>query len=360
MRIGLIGMGGIGSVRATAMQRSAAVELVAAADLDPARLAPLPATVRRYRDPDRLLSDPTLEAVVIATPPPSHVELALAALDYGKHVLIEKPMAPDVDGCLALCERAEARGLAAACGFNHRYFPAVRRVRDDLMSGRLGEISHVRGYAGHVGLKEFSAPWMHDADVIGGGTLSDNGIHMIDLVAHLLGDVAWVAGAVSDRVWQLPGSEDNGLAVLRSAAGTPASLHSSWSEWKGYRFSLEVYGQHGTARAYYAPMLYSSITMSEPGGARRRRVDLYPSNIVREKLAGWQSTVVTTFLAELQDFVDYCRGRCQGLTIATARDGLRAVAIATAIRACSRDGQAVDLTRCIQSRRSEDDPGPDA
>ena len=83
----------------------------------------------------------------------------------------------------------------------------------------------------------------------------DVGIHLIDLTAYILGDVREVFGVASNNVWNLPGSEDNGVAILRSANGTVATLHATWSEWKGYRFYVEAYGDRGMVKAFYAPMM---------------------------------------------------------------------------------------------------------
>jgi predicted dehydrogenase len=76
-----------------------------------------------------------------------------------------------------------------------------------------------------------------------------NGIHIIDLTRYFLGEVAEVKGYASDSVWGFPGCEDNGFALLKSPWGHIASLQASWSEWRGYRFYIDVYGTRGFVRA---------------------------------------------------------------------------------------------------------------
>ena len=177
---------------------------------------------------------------------------------------------------------------------------------------------------------------------MGGGTLLDNGVHIIDLTRYLLGEVVEVYGIATTGVWKLDRSEDNGIAILTNPHGKHAVLQATWSEWKGYRFHIEAYGDRGMARASYAPMMSMSVTMDKPGGARRRQHHFYPANILREKIKGWQSTVIRGFGKEYQDFVALCAGH--GNIIADGFAGFRAVEIAHAIYRCSEEKCAVRLS----------------
>jgi predicted dehydrogenase len=342
MRFGLIGLGAIGQLRRIALARTPQCELTAVCDIDPdrARFNAVGAII--FSTAEALFRSDACDAVVISTPPNTHEELAVAAVENGKHVLLEKPMANSAAACRRIIESSRAAGRVVTIGFNHRYFAAIKVVRDAIRSGSIGRLSHVRGYAGHVGLAEFKAPWMYDKNVMGGGTLMDNGVHLIDLVQHLMDGVTRVTGLVSDRVWQLE-VEDNGFALLRNEAGVVGSIHSSWSEWKGYHFFVEAYGDRGMARAYYAPMTATLITMDRVGGERRLRRNFFPATILREKLYGWQSTVVPAFISEFQDFVAIVEGRPDSAVIARAEDGWLAAQIAEAVYVSARDGESVSL-----------------
>ena len=243
-------------LRAQALAKSEECDLAGVADLDPAlarkavQLGGGGASVPDFGDYRALFDSGALDAVVVSTPPATHEAISVAALDAGLHVLCEKPLANSVPAARRMVERAGEASRVLATGFNHRYFPAIQRVRQAVESGELGELDHVRGYAGHVGLSELQgAAWLRDPEAMGGGALVDNGIHVIDLVRHILGEVRDVSGLVSDRVWNIPGAEDNGIALLRSSEGRIASLHASWTEWRGYRFWLAAYGERGTAWA---------------------------------------------------------------------------------------------------------------
>jgi len=170
---------------------------------------------------------------------------------------------------------------------------------------------------------------MYDKDVMGGGALMDNGTHVIDLVRYIIGDPTEVFGFATGKVWKL-GVEDEGIALLRTMGGTTASIEASWHEWRGYRFHIEVYGDRGMARAYYAPMMATVVKLDKPGGSKSVERHFYPKAILREKVKGWQSTVIQTFLEELADFVAAARGHSHSGRLAVATDGLRAVQIAQA------------------------------
>lgn len=343
MRFGLVGAGGIGRVRAQALMHAEGCRLSAVTDMDEKRAQALATATgaRAFPSLDAFLASDELDAVIISTPPQFHEEIAIAAMAAGKHVLCEKPLANSVEAARRMVEAARRYGRVLTTGFNHRYFEAVQFVKETLDSGAIGELDHIRAFAGHAGLSEFSAPWMYDANVIGGGALLDNGIHIIDLTRYLLGDVEEVYGVATTRVWQLDRSEDNGIAIFKSPQGKHAILQATWSEWKGYHFFIEAYGDRGMARASYAPMMSMAVTMSRPGGARRRQYHFYPGNILREKLKGWQSTAIRGFRREFQDFIALCEGRRN--IIADGFDGFRAVEIANAIYRCNQEKCAVHL-----------------
>lgn len=341
MRFGLIGAGAIGKIRADALARSPFCRLAAVSDLNEARARSAAPNARFYQNPEDLIASADVDAVIISTPPPLHEPLTLVAAAAGKHVLVEKPMSATPPSCERMIHAARQAGTVLTVGYNHRYFEALKLVRDIVCSGQIGTLSHVRAYTGHSGLSEFKASWMYDKDVMGGGALMDNGTHIIDLVRYIMGDPTEVLGFATRNIWKL-GVEDQGVALLRTASGATATIEASWHEWRGYRFHIEAYGNRGMARAYYAPMAATVITMDEPGGPKTIQRHFYPKAILREKVKGWQSTVVQTFVDELADFVALARGELHSGRLAVAVDGLRAVQIAHATydsgveRACIR------------------------
>lgn len=344
MDFGLIGAGRIGNLRANALSRLAGAKLVAITDLDPRRSEQIArsSSARICATVNELLALNEVEAVIVSTPPPDHEATVLAALAAGKHVLCEKPLSNSVAACERMVQAALKVGKVLTTGFNHRYFPAVRFLKKTIDDGTIGRLNHIRAFAGHEGLSQFGAAWEYDKKVIGGGALMDVGLHLIDLTAFLLGDVHEVSGVTSNRILNLPETEDNAFALLRNASGAVATLHASWTEWKGYHFYIEAYGDKGMAKMFYGPMMNVVVT-NQPNNKRRRRFRFYPMLTIREKLFGWQSTVIETFRRELNDFADLCRvGR--GSYIAVGRDGLRAVAIVNAVYDSSSQGRLITLS----------------
>ena len=125
--------------------------------------------------------------------------MTIVSAGAGKHVLCEKPLATSVARGERMCAAAEAAGVQLKTGFNHRYFPAMDFVRRLIDSGKLGDVVRVKARGGHGGGEEFGPGWITDPEVTGGGSLVDNGIHLLDLVRFMVGEVdrAKVSEAIS-------------------------------------------------------------------------------------------------------------------------------------------------------------------
>src|SRR5205085_11135187 len=149
VRVGFVGCGRVTETRHLAALRGVAcVEAFALSDLDAARLyavADAYGVERRYADWRGLLEDACVEAVAVCVPPALHTEIALAAIDAGKHVFIEKPLALTLGDCDLIAQRAASvAGLKAAVGFNMRLHRLVREARERAARGELGRVKLVR------------------------------------------------------------------------------------------------------------------------------------------------------------------------------------------------------------------------
>ena len=341
MRFLLIGCGEIGGLRAEALHKTApGVRLAKACDVDATRGNALAAKygVPYEKDWRAALGD-DVDAVLVSTPPPLHTDMCLEAFRRGKHVLCEKPLARNPAEGRQIVEAARTARRHLATGFNYRFYPAIATARSILDSGRIGDLDHIRSYAGHPGGNEFTHPWVHDVNVMGGGALVDNGIHILDLTRYFLGEVVEVKGFRTAHVWGFEGCEDNAFALLKNAKGNIAQLQASWSEWRGYRFFIEIYGTRGCVRASYPPMLAQATWSDKPGGPMRRKRFLFPAFQIKERLKTYRFTVVGSFVEEFKSFVRAAAG--QNTSAATGFDGLRAVEIAHAVYRSSADGQSV-------------------
>jgi predicted dehydrogenase len=283
-----------------------------------------------------------MDAIIVSSPLPFHDEACLGAFARGMHVLCEKPLANTLVGCRDIVAAARTADRVLAVGFNLRYFPAIKMIRAVLDAGRIGELDHLRLFGGHDGLHNFRADWQFRAPDSGGGAMMDIGIHLSDLARYFLGEITDVYGMMSERVLQVPGSEDNAVAIFRNESGIAASYHATWTEWRGYGMVVAAYGSHGMVRGSYAPMQNLVVAPDHPGGARRTRRHWYPEIMVREKLRSWTSTTQLSFDEELRDFVDRIGGGSGGV-LADGHAGLRSVEVADAVRRSSSSREAVRL-----------------
>ncbi len=342
MRIGIIGAAGkIGQMRVQTVQENPSTTLAAVMDLSAEKAAALAKGAPVFTDLDRFLDVP-MDAVIISTPAHVREPLCLAAFARGLHVLSEKPLHHTVDGSRRIVDAARAARRHLGAGFNMRYYPAFAFVKDVMSSGQIGEIDHVRIYGGHEGLPKFAYDWEYKAEISGGGALWDVGIHMSDMARYLLGEITEVYGVATEKIWKVPGSEDNAMAIFKSPSGVSAIYQATWTDWKGYQSAVEVYGSHGMVRGAYAPMQTMLITMEKPGGKVTKVTNRFPGIQIREKLKSWKTTALNSFAAELAEFVALTEGR-EGLRIADGHAALRAVEIAAAVPESSRTGQPVKL-----------------
>ena len=330
--MGLIGAGMIGTLRARALKSVSALQLVAIADVREERARRIAASVPNLRvesDGIILANDPKLEAIILATPPESHEAIGLACLKAGKHVLCEKPLASTIKGCEALVGAAEQAGTVLATGFNLRYTRAAMMSRHLLDSGAVGELDHIRAFHGHPGGSEFTHDWVTDRAVTGGGTLMDNGIHLIDLTRWFLGDVEDVVGYATNHTWKKAGCEDNGFLLLRNTQGKVAALQASWTEWRGYGYRVEIYGTEGFIRFGYPPMRVVYGRRDDRGKVIIKR-HLFPFYQITERIRGWRWGLTETLVHELRGWARAMTSGSPAPT--TGHDGLYAVRIAQSAR----------------------------
>lgn len=189
------------------------------------------------------LGDTRVDVVLVATPPASHLELTLAALGAGKHVIVEKPAYPCVADFDTVRAAATAAGRRVLVAENYFYKPLLRALREVIASGDLGEIRFV--WLNALKHQEASG-WRGDAALAGGGALFESGVHWISFLANL--------GMPIEEVHGLRGGAANGpdrsmLVAVRFAGGAVGALAQSWeirSPLRGLRLS-KVFGTHGAA-----------------------------------------------------------------------------------------------------------------
>lgn len=243
LRVGIIGAGLIGRKRAAALQGG---KLVAVADLslDAARTLALAHQADVEPDWTALVRRADIDAVIVATTNDALAACTRAALEAGKHVLVEKPAGRTPAEVRQLRELADRVGRILAVGFNHRFHPAFQRAKQIVAGGSLGPLMYIRARYGHGGRPGYDREWRADPERAGGGELLDQGVHLIDLCRWLGGEFELEFGSVATYFWDMP-VEDNGFLLLRSPDGRRrAWLHASCTEWKNL-FDFEFFARNG-------------------------------------------------------------------------------------------------------------------
>lgn len=239
MKIGIIGCGLIGNKRA-----DTGFTVVAAAD--PA-ISKAESLTRRFggqafSDMQGVL-DSDADIVVVAVTHDKLATIGLEALKKGKHLLLEKPGARNVEELQPLLNEANTNNLKVKVGYNHRYHPAILKARELVNMGAVGTLIFVRGCYGHGGRIGYEKEWRFQPEISGGGELLDQGSHLIDLTNWFLDEITSAHGILEQYFWDSP-VEDNCFLTLQSKSKQTALLHATWTEWKNM-FSFEIYGHRG-------------------------------------------------------------------------------------------------------------------
>lgn len=248
LRYAIVGVGGIiapNHIRALAAIPEA--ELVAVADIDPARGEPRAAEIgcAYYRDHHVLLADVRPDVVVITTPHPSHAAIARDSFAAGAHVLVEKPIAVQVSEADAMIQAADGAGRLLAVSFQQRFRPVIEQARALVDSDTIGPL--VRALCVEPWYRPAvyyrSARWRGTWQGEGGGVLLNQAPHSLDLLCYLAGTPRRVWGWTRTRVHAIE-TEDTAQAMLEFDNGAPGYLTMSTAE-TGLQQRLQVVGENG-------------------------------------------------------------------------------------------------------------------
>jgi predicted dehydrogenase len=247
LRFGVIGTGSIAHNRhLPCLKRQPDVTIVAAADVSPtsvgaaARAFDIPTVYTDFRE---MLEKEELDAVVVCTPNKYHAPATIAALESGRHVLCEKPMATDPTEARAMLDAANRSGKTLAIGFHYRHMPNVRAAKRVVDSGELGKVYMVRVEA----LRRRGIPsWgtFVQKEIQGGGAMIDYGVHLLDTALWLMGNPRpiEICASISQQLGKQPNVnpwgawnheaftvEDQAAAFVRFDNGATMLLECSWA-----------------------------------------------------------------------------------------------------------------------------------
>jgi predicted dehydrogenase len=330
VELGVIGAGFMGTRWARAIAEHPAGRLAVVADV---RQEAADALADRYgarpvRDPLEAAADPRLDGVVVCTPEHLHEEATLAAIEAGKPVAVEKPLAHTVEGCERIRDRARERGVPVLVGHVLRFEPRYALVCAAVEAGEIGSVQALRGE--RIGL-------VSDQAVLRGRTSLPlyYGVHELDVARWYAGDVTRVYAERSDGVLRARGHRVADLysATLRFASGAHGTVTLGWclpERTPGFGLAgVTVIGEWGALRVLQGE---SGVLRVGPEGAGD--ADVFWAPEVHGRLDG-------ALTAEVAHFVACARGEAQPLC--TAEDGTEAVRVSLALEASAAAGLPVDL-----------------
>jgi predicted dehydrogenase len=202
-----------------------------------------------------LIADPGVEVVSITTPNALHAQMAIAALEAGKHVWCEKPMAPSLEDSERMAAAARASGQVAILGYNYIQSPAARYIGGLLKSGAIGPLTHFRLEMDEDFMADPERPFSWRSQASSGyGALDDFAVHPMSLVTTLIGAPREVFGEMSKPYANRPDGGgrrevetfDVASALLRMADRVSGTIHVSRSSWgRKSRLQLQVFGARG-------------------------------------------------------------------------------------------------------------------
>jgi predicted dehydrogenase len=191
---------------------------------------------------EKLCSDPEVEVVDIGLPNFLHRRATELAVENGKHVICEKPLARDASEAKAMLNAVERHGVIGCYAENQVFIPQISRAMEIIESGGIGSVFWVRSREAHSGPH---SAWFWDPDLAGGGVLLDMGCHSVEVARRLIRKAPLEAGAWGATLVHEVRAEDNSIALIRYEGGALGQSENSWAACGGLDIRFEIYGSEG-------------------------------------------------------------------------------------------------------------------
>jgi predicted dehydrogenase len=241
-----------------------------------------------YASYEEMLSDPEIDAVSVCVANVVHAEISIAALNAGKHVLCEKPMAMTLAECEAMVEASEKSGKYLMIGHNQRLTKSHVKAKALIESGIIGELITFRTVFAHSGPENWSIrpgknTWFFDKNVTGLGAMSDLGINKTDLIQYLMGsrivETTATMATINKRGadGELVEVDDNAICIYRMASGAVGTMTVSWTNYGIEDNSTIICGTKGVMKIYSDPD-YSIVIELENGESIHYVIDQIQTN----------------------------------------------------------------------------------
>ncbi|MGH2694343.1 MAG: Gfo/Idh/MocA family protein [Actinomycetota bacterium] len=346
IRLASVGLGRWARVLARAAQRGQVIELVSCySRRDESRTSFCGefGVSRSAKSYEELLADPEVEGVLVTTPNDTHKAVIHQALEAGKAVYTDKPIAHTLDDAVAIGAAATESGRVFAVGHSARRLSGHREMKRWVEEGRLGEMSLAEAnFSNERGLELTPKTWRYFASKSPGGALIQLGVHHADTLQYLLGPVRSVS-AIVRKLYTESEVADATMTILEFEAGMLGYLGSGWASPGVYSMNLlgtkaNLFYDLDFTHWHESHMAdkYSTLRSQSYGESDRKAIDLPASDMFRE---------------ELEEFALAVRGEDEvEVGAAEAIDALAVVH--AALESSSRGGEAVQLQEVIEAARS--------
>jgi predicted dehydrogenase len=338
LRVGILGAGGISDTHARAASGIPRVDIVAVHGDNREKARRLAAAHRApdYPTLEAFLAHRPMDLVAIGSPSGCHSDQAIACARAGLHVLVEKPMAVTAETAGQVIEACEAAGVRLGVFFQDGLQPDLVRLKTFLDEGGLGRIllvnGHVKWYRPpeYYGTSRWRGTWALD----GGGAVMNQGIHTLDLMLHLLGDVASVS-ARARAVRHAIEVEDTAVATLEFRSGALGTFEATTAAYPGYKRRLEISGERGTIVVEHDRVIAADLASGSPPFAPSAAA------AVGESASSHVFSDASPHRRIFEDFAEALRTGSR--PICDGREGKRSIDLVLALYASARTGAAVKV-----------------
>jgi predicted dehydrogenase len=330
IHVGLIGGGNISTTHARAVGTIPGAEVVAVYGPNREKTEKLAAahSAQAFADFEKFLAFRPMEMVIIGSPSGLHATQGIAAARQGLHVLVEKPIdirTQQADALIAACDRAGVR-----CGviFQERYQPTNLRVKELVTRGGVGKLllvnAHVPWYRPPAYYSE--SRWHGVRAIDGGGALMNQGVHTVDFLLWMFGDVASVQARTATVLHRME-CEDTALAILEFASGVLGTLQVTTAEYPGYERRIEIVGSEGTIILEGDSVIAADLRKGQQGLVRP------PAAAAGERASTPVVSDISGHRAAIEDFIRSVRDG--GSLACDGREGRRSLELVERIYAAA-------------------------
>ena len=318
LNVGIIGCGSIARQRhAAEYKNNANTTIYGVFDVSRERAEAMAADFggKVYDTAEAMIADPAIDAVSVCVANAYHAPITIDALNHGKHVLCEKPMAISLAECEAMYEASLKNGKRLLIDHNQRLTPAHKKAKQIIASGELGRVISFSATFGHKGPEMWSADkssntWFFKKNAAAFGSMADLGIHKIDLMRYLIGsDVKTVFSRMATLDKKFPDGtpievDDNSVEILTFDNGALGTVTTSWTHYGEECNASSLYCEKGTIKLYQDPRYALQVVYADGTKAHYELDRMQTNDDAQQRTSGVIDLFVESILSGKPSVLD--------------------------------------------------------